>query len=223
VDARQIACAQTFRALADYNPPGTDWIDRETICRDNVATGPDTPGGPNVMQLDPSTCMNLGCQPSCVDPDNNECVLPNGSLDWEAVTIYSPRYDIRQCPTSLPSPFDTTATYEYVPDWSVGPNGSIILPPSADPSVLRQNQTGLVPTNTWAACVNYGYDPPLWSFSQRDYSGGQAGSRTDTTKCAPVITLKDPPRPGHKQMPNGCNAAISPDEVEFFPGGRIEP
>ncbi|MDX2113300.1 MAG: hypothetical protein SFW63_06175 [Alphaproteobacteria bacterium] len=204
---RNDICDKTMRALTDFVVyDSNDRKKMPSYCRDNM----------NKEELDKEKCVTENCQPSCLDSSYSACVLPNGSLDWDAVTIYRPDTDVRQCPNpgiTMPTISDVTLdlskTYQWKAQWETGPSGEIKLEPPK-PEVIYQSRTEKVPTNLWSWCVNAGYDPP--SHFSLEYKGAMTGAITDTTICAPLPHMKDATG---LVIPNtGCSTR--PGEQHFF-------
>ena len=125
-------------------------------------------------------CIANKCQPSCEDPDNTVCVLPDNQ--WSQAKLYRATEDKnekRWCSgkTSLPG-FDFAKTYQAAP----ATNSNKLE--QGDKSVLYQAQISRVPTNIWSFCVNGGFDSPR-IYRSGDYNGAGAGAKTDFTLCGP--------------------------------------
>jgi hypothetical protein len=207
-------CDKTMRAMTA--PPDHP---EATACR-------------NPLTLDPGQCRSLHCQPTCEDSDYSACVLPDISA-WQNALIYRPRVDtnIARCPDSG-VPVDPTgpaynlqATYDwpgptYQPDIDAFTKPIVSIKPGSlpGPTVINQSVSSKIFTNTWANCVNSGYDPPrFWS---KGYSGAQTGAITYTALCGPKWYTKPPQQPANSppqrpDLENGCSAATN--VYKFFP------
>jgi hypothetical protein len=187
-----------LRALTDaspYTPPADPSDPTLNQCRLKMATPTD--------EFNQRDCESLKCQPSCADLDFSQCVLPGGSTDWRKAKVYRPAYDIRGCaaglgtihgqitfpdpanppPPPAPPNYDFTATYNwYAPrvDTATPTLQKKVVP---DMRVIYQAQTQEIGTDLWAACNNWGFDPP--QHFAREYKGAQTGALTDTTLCGP--------------------------------------
>ncbi len=230
---RDEICEKELRALIDPpsdSPPSPG-------CRDLVAD--DT--------LDATKCKDLNCQPTCEDSNYSACILPNTVAAWNGAIIYRPRSDtnIQQCP-SPGVPVDPSGPaynlgstyawpgYSYLPTTDAFGNPTQQIDPASlpGPSVISQANSSKIFTNSWAYCVNDGYDPP--SFWSKGYKGPQTGAMTYTSLCGPEWGKLQRPGPAsfvHStncwSLPSGlflpqdiaqysgCNSAIG--YVEFFP------
>jgi hypothetical protein len=201
---RRDICARTMRALTDHIDTVEEQNRMDYYCRDNM----------NKEELDEAKCMYEKCQPSCLDSDYSACVLPNGSLDWDQVTIYRPDMDVRECRNpgvaiDSDPPLDLSATYKWESSWTRGSSGEFKLK-APESRVIYQARTRKVPTNLWAWCVNAGFDPP--SHFSLEYKGAMTGAITDTTICAPLPYMKD--ENGKHVEGTGCSTR--PGEQHFF-------
>ncbi|MFN9114739.1 MAG: hypothetical protein ACK5XN_32150, partial [Bacteroidota bacterium] len=201
---RRDICTRTMRALTDLVDKPEDQRNMNFTCRDNISSA--------MLNLD--ACMENNCQPSCLDSDYSACVLPNGSLDWDQVTIYRPDMDVRECRNpgvaiDSDPPLDLSATYKWESSWTRGSSGEFKLK-APESRVIYQARTRKVPTNLWAWCVNAGYDPP--SHFSLEYKGAMTGAITDTTICAPLPYMKD--ENGKHVEGTGCSTR--PGEQHFF-------
>jgi hypothetical protein len=79
-------CHMALRALTDYGNTGcsnaTDTSINFLKCMPPTYQYTDSSG-----QVQTNS-GGLDCQPSCVDPDAPQCVLPGGIVDWDAGLIY---------------------------------------------------------------------------------------------------------------------------------------
>ncbi|MEZ5691855.1 MAG: hypothetical protein R3D71_09370 [Rickettsiales bacterium] len=130
----------------------------------------------DISTLGTTQIAQINGQPSCEDPEFTHCVL--GGTDnssWGTVFIYRP----------------------------TDPE-NLRLCPFID-SNSDNIQSAEFDSDSFAFCLNAGYDPPL-SYRQ-DYIGAGAGSISDATLCGPEWT--------------GCKTVADPADVKCFPSGDV--
>jgi len=162
-------CGMTLRAATDPVPLSTSTPVSTPLA--NVCASM-----ANNDSFDYNTCMprgpgtanpgGLNCQPSCLDTDEPDCVLPANA--WNTALIYRPDEDNNwqfRCTlpityNGMPTQYNWPATYA-----SNGPAATVAggiavatanLLAGALPPALMQN----VDTNGAAACIYMGYNPP---------------------------------------------------------------
>jgi len=175
---QQTVCNYTLRALT----AGTGYGGGSTTPYGGADYSGSTCSNAADDGLDPNTCIDLNCQPSCVDDDYHSCVLPNGL--WSQVQIYRSSFDIEEC--------TGTPTFTGGPAPLCGGSPCILNPltydfqiPLSSIGVILQNESSLVDANMWAKCVADGTDPPpSWS-SNNEYNGNLTGQKLQIFFCAP--------------------------------------
>ena len=169
-------CNTTLRVLTE---PGND-------SNDYYSSNSDGYGGTCASDdndLDPSTCMQKHCQPSCIDSDYLHCVL--GGNVWHEAKIYRRKYDtnLRRCSGDLTyngdsTIFDWGATY----DWRERDANGELNPVSA--IVMYQHNSNQVDADILGQCVNDGKDPPS-HWSPNEFSGALTGDKVQLFLCGP--------------------------------------
>ncbi len=136
-----------------------------------------------VKDTDASKVAKIGENPSCVDPNFSACVLGgDGNSTWDDVIIYRPSEDTER-----------------------------LRCPMADYSQKAVNvQTMEKSTNSFAYCVNAGFDPPA-DYAIGNYKGAGAGAISDATLCGPNWTECD----------SSLELPAQADQIKCFPGGDV--